>query len=54
MDEALGNTIVHKEAQDFLHLALLIASKGVNELGWFLRQLQSCCCRNHSKLLMLN
>ena len=35
-DEALGHAIVHAEAQDFLHLALLIARKGVNARGWFL------------------
>ena len=35
-DEALGLTVVHVEAQDFLHLALLIARKGVNAWGWFL------------------
>ena len=29
-DEALGRAEVHAEAQDFLHLALLIARKGVN------------------------
>ena len=33
----MGRAVVHVEAQDFLPLALLIARKGVNAQGWFLR-----------------
>ena len=34
VDEALGCTVVHAEAQDFLHLALFVTREGVNAQGW--------------------
>ena len=40
-DEALGRAIVHAESQDFLHLALLVARKGVNAWGLFWRSVLS-------------
>ena len=39
-DDALGSTIVHAEAQDFLHLALLIARMGVIARAWFSRSVR--------------
>ena len=39
-DEALGRAVVHAKAQDFLHLVLLIAHKGVNARRWFLRSVR--------------
>jgi hypothetical protein len=40
-DEAVGRAVVHAEAQDFLHLALLVARKGVNAWGRFWRSVRS-------------
>ena len=51
-DEALGSAVEHAEAQDFLHLALLIARKGV--MHWGGSCAPSSHCQNSRKRLTLN
>ena len=52
LDEALGRSVVHAEAQDFLHLSLLVSCKGFN--AWGGSGVPSCCCLNSSNQLTLN